>query len=184
AALFDAAGGPDDFLDRYGVVLCSDHGQTAVEQTASLQVPGALVAASNRAAMLYGEHPRRLAETLDGEPSVDGAVFLEGGGLVARSRGVDDVTLLDQYPDGRDRATAALRNPNSGDVLVSAAPGWEFTDLAGRHHLGGGSHGALAESDSVVPMLTVGLEEPPASITGIKGLLLGHFGVTRAVAAA
>jgi hypothetical protein len=184
AALFAAAGGPDEFLDRYGVVLCADHGQTAVERTASLQVPGALVASSNRAAMLYGEDPRRLAEALDGEPSVDVAVFLEDGELVARSRGVDDVALLDEYPDGRERAAAALGNPNSGDVLVSAAPGWEFTDLAGRHHLGGGSHGALAASDSVVPMLTVGLAEPPASITGIKGLLLGHFGVSRAVAAA
>jgi hypothetical protein len=62
-------------------------------------------------------------------------------------------------------------------VLVSAAPGWEFVDLAGRHHAGGGSHGSLAASDSDVPMLTVGLGEPPASITGIKALLLGHFGV-------
>ncbi len=184
AALFDAAGGPDDFLGRYGVVLCSDHGQTAVEQTASLQVPGALVASSNRAAMLYGGHPRRLAEALDGEPSVDVAVFLEDGELVARGGGVDDVALLDEYPAGRERAAAALGNPNSGDVLVSAAPGWEFTDLAGRHHLGGGSHGALAAADSVVPMLTVGLAEPPVSITGIKRLLLDHFGVTRAVAAA
>jgi hypothetical protein len=184
AALFDAAGGPDAFLERYGVVLCSDHGQTAVEQTASLHVPGALVASSNRAAMLYGEDPRRLAEALDGEPSVDVAVFLEDGELVARGGGVDDLALLDEHPDGRERAAAALRNPNSGEVLVSAAPGWEFTDLAGRHHLGGGSHGALAASDSVVPMLTVGLGEPPASITGIKGLLLSHFGVERAVAAA
>jgi hypothetical protein len=184
AALFDAAGGPDAFVERYGVVLCSDHGQTAVEQTASLHVPGALVASSNRAAMFYGEHPRRLAEALDDEPSVDVAVFLEDGELVARGGGVDDLALLDEYPDGRERAAAALRNPNSGEVLVSAAPGWEFTDLAGRHHLGGGSHGALAASDSVVPMLTVGLGEPPASITGIKGLLLNHFGVTQAVAAA
>ena len=184
AALFDAAGGPDAFVERYGVVLCSDHGQTAVEQTASLHVPGALVASSNRAAMLYGEHPRRLAEALDGEPSVDVAVFLEDGELVARGGGVDDLALLDEYPDGRERAAAALRNPNSGEVLVSAAPGWEFTDLAGRHHLGGGSHGALAASDSVVPMLTVGLGEPPTSITGIMDLLLSHFSVARAVAAA
>ena len=31
-ALLDAAGGPDEFLERYAVVLLSDHGQTPVEQ--------------------------------------------------------------------------------------------------------------------------------------------------------
>jgi len=73
-------------------------------------------------------------------------------------------------------------------VLVSAAPGWEFVDLAGRHHLGGGSHGSLAAADSEVPMLTVGLDgsplgEPPASITGIKAAVADHFGVAVARAA-
>ncbi len=37
--LQDAAGGPDELLDRYGIVLCSDHGQTHVEQVARLQEP-------------------------------------------------------------------------------------------------------------------------------------------------
>jgi hypothetical protein len=176
AALMDAAGGADEFLDRYAVVVCSDHGQTRVEQVARLQVEGALVTASNRAAMLYGDDPRALATQLDAEPSVDVALFLEDGELVARRDGDDDAAILDEYPDGRARAEAALRNPNSGDVLVSAAPGWEFVDLAGRHHLGGGSHGALAAADSEVPMLTVGLADPPASITQIKQLVLDHFG--------
>jgi hypothetical protein len=134
--------------------------------------------------MLYGDDPRRLAQALDGEPSVDVALFLENGEVVARRAGDEDVAILDEYPDGFARAAAALRNPNSGEVLVSAAPGWEFEDLAGRHHLGGGSHGALADADSLVPMLTVGLGEPPESITGIKGLILEHMGIARAEAAA
>jgi hypothetical protein len=29
-----------------------------------------------------------------------------------------------------------------------------------------------------VPMLTVGLDPPPASITGVKGLVAEHFGVS------
>jgi len=62
-------------------------------------------------------------------------------------------------------------------VIVSAAPGWEFVDLAGRNHLGGGSHGSLEAADSEVPMLTVGLGAPPASITGVKSLIATHFGV-------
>jgi hypothetical protein len=176
AALLDAAGGPDDFLDRYAVVLCSDHGQTHIERAARLEVPGALVTASNRAAMLYGADPRALAESLDDEPSVDVALFLEDGEVVARRGGEDDATLLDEYPDGRARAEGALRNPNAGEVLLSAAPGWEFEDLGGRSHVGGGSHGSLAASDSEVPMLSLGLGEPPASITGIKGRILEHFG--------
>ncbi len=183
SALFEAAGGRDAFLDRYAVVLCSDHGQAAVEQAARLEVEGGLVTASNRAAMVYGADPRRLAQALDGEPSVDVALFLENGEVVARRGGDEDPAILDEYPDGRARAEAALRNPNAGEVLVSAAGGWEFVDLAGRHHAGGGSHGALAAADSEVPMLTVGLDGPPASITEIKALVLDHFGVAVARAA-
>jgi hypothetical protein len=91
--------------------------------------------------------------------------------------------MLDDYLDGRARAEGALRNPHAGEVILSAAPGWEFADLAGRSHAGGGSHGSLDLADSEVPMLTVGLGEPPSSITGIKGLLLAHFGVAVARAA-
>jgi hypothetical protein len=178
AALFDAAGGPDEFLDRYAVVLCSDHGQTNVAQAARLEVEGAIVTASNRAAMLYGDDPRALAEALDDEPSVGVAAFLEDGKVVARRAGEEDLTLLEEHPDGFVRVDAALRNPNAGEVIVSAASGWEFVDLAGRHHIGGGSHGSLAASDSEVPMLTVGLGEPPPSITGIKRLILDHFGLS------
>ena len=182
-ALMEAAGGPDAFLERYAVVVCSDHGQSHVERTTRLQVDGGRVTASNRAAMLYGDDPRALAEQLDGEPSVDVALFLEDGTPVARRDGVDDLAILDEHPDGRARGEAALRNPNAGEVLVSAAPGWEFVDLAGRHHAGGGSHGSLAAADSEVPMLTVGLGAPPASITGIKQLVLDHFGIGVARAA-
>jgi hypothetical protein len=183
AALVDAAGGPDEFLDRYAVVLCSDHGQSRIERVARLKVDGALVTASNRAAMLYGSDARALAAALDHEPSVDLTLFLDGDRLVARRAGEEDVTMLDEFLDGRVRAEAALRNPNAGEVLVSAATGWEFADLAGRSHVGGGSHGSLALADSEVPMLTIGLGDPPASVTEIKALVLAHFGVGVAQAA-
>jgi hypothetical protein len=183
AALVAAAGGRDEFLERYAVLLCSDHGQSRIERLARLQLPGARLTASNRAAMVYGEDPRALAAAFDGEPAVDVAVFLEAGELVARSDGVEDLALLDRFPQGRERASAALRNPNAGEVILSAAPGWEFADLAGHGHAGGGSHGSLAVDDSEVPMLTIGLGEPPASITGIKPLLLEHLGVPVARAA-
>ncbi len=177
AALMDAAGGPDAFLERYAVVVCSDHGQSHVQWTARLDFGDDLMTGSNRAAMVYTSEPRRIAELLDGEPSAGIVLFSEDGRMVVRRDGDEDTALLDGMPDGHVRAAAALANPNAGEVLISAAPGWEFGDMAGRHHLGGGSHGSLEAADSEVPMLTVGLGAPPASITGIKSLVAGHFGV-------
>src|SRR6185436_3397214 len=85
-----------------------------------------------------------------------------------------DAPLFD-YPDGGRRAWAALHNPNAGDVVVSAAPGVEFADLAGRHHVGGGSHGSLLQGDSEVPMLTVGLGAELQSIVDVMPTVLQHF---------
>jgi hypothetical protein len=184
-ALIDAAGGIDDLLDRYAIVLCSDHGQTRVANVASLAdayagVADVVVTASNRAGMVYdlrGGRARELAQLLDGNPAVETVVFVEDGELVARRDGGEGADALTGYPDGPVRAAAAARNPNAGDVLVSAAPGYEFADLAGRHHAGGGSHGSLTAGDSEVPMLTVGTRSPPASITAVAPLLLEHLGV-------
>jgi hypothetical protein len=61
----------------------------------------------------------------------------------------------------------------------------ELADLAGRSHLGGGSHGSLELGDSEVPVLTVGLgDEVPRRIVDVAPLVLGHFGVGRAAHAA
>jgi hypothetical protein len=200
SALMAAAGGPDEFLERYAVVLCADHGQTAVARPAQLEIPYAplgdevLVTASNRAGMVY-RMPRcrhdvaDLAARLDGEPSVELSLRLEDGEGVARREGeelrfapaatgwetVGDATILD-HPDALNRAWSALQNPNAGELLVSAAAGYEFADLAGRHHAGGGSHGSLTEGDSLVPMLTVGVETFPTRITEIAPAVLTHFG--------
>ena len=175
SALFDAAGGPEEFLERYAVVVCSDHGQSKVETVARLEVGDERVTASNRAAMVYTDDPRGVAIRLDGEVAAGTVVFLEDDRLVARRDGDEDLALLDGVPDGRARAEHALRNPNAGEVIVSAAPGYEFVDLAGRHHLGGGSHGSLEVPDSEVPMLTIGLGAPPSSITAITPLVVRHF---------
>jgi len=175
AALMDAAGGADAFLDRYAVILCSDHGQSNVQRIARLDAGDDLVTASNRAAMVYTDTPRAVAEALDGDPAAGIVLFQEDGRMVVRRDGDEDVALLDAVPDGHARAAAALQNPNAGTVLVSASPGWEFVDLAGRNHLGGGSHGSLEQGDSEVPMLTIGLGPPPASITGVKHVIVDHF---------
>jgi predicted AlkP superfamily pyrophosphatase or phosphodiesterase len=200
-ALVEAAGGPDAFLERYAVLLCADHGQTRVERTLRLQDrfdnASVILTASNRAAMVYRtaatrEDPRELAARFDREPGVEAALFLEGGEAVARREGEEfrfarspegwetsgDATLLAQ-PDALERAWAALHNPNAGEVILSAGEGVEFADLAGRSHLGGGSHGALAAADSEVPLLAVGLDAELRSITGLAPVALEHFGVER-----
>jgi predicted AlkP superfamily pyrophosphatase or phosphodiesterase len=179
-ALVDAAGGLDEFLQRYAVVVCSDHGQTHVDRVARLQDwigDEGLVTASNRAGMVYTDNPRRIAERLAREDAVDIALFTEDGGGVALRDGGELRLGLDA--DGwQGRALRALGNPNAGDVLVSAAAGVEFADLGGRHHAGGGSHGSLLEGDSLVPMLVVGAEAPPpGEIAGVAPLVLGHFGI-------
>ena len=199
--LVRAAGGLDAFLERYAVIVLSDHGQTLVTEIARLgdrfrHEPETLVAASNRAAHVYRLGPsapsaRALAERLDGEPSAGVVLFREEGATVARREGAElrledasggtrssgDAAILDQ-PDAITRATAALRCPNAGDVVVSASEGWEFEDLGGRHHLGGGSHGSLVAGDSLVPVMTVGLQGAAlGSVVDVAPAVLAHFGV-------
>ncbi|HET8743556.1 MAG TPA: alkaline phosphatase family protein [Gaiella sp.] len=198
--LVEAAGGFEAFLERYALVVMSDHGQTAVRHVARAadafrHAPETLVAASNRAAHVYrlgdaAPSARALAERLDGEPYADVVLFREDGAAVARRDGAEllvretvdglglegDAAVLDQ-PDAVRRAVAALRCPNAGDVVVSAAAGWELADLAGKHHLGGGSHGSLDAGDSLVPVLTVGLgDETPASVVDVAPLVLRYLG--------
>jgi predicted AlkP superfamily pyrophosphatase or phosphodiesterase len=176
-ALVEAAGGIDEFLSRYAVLVCSDHGQTHVHHAATLQdqvQAPAIVTASNRAGMIYTDEPRAAAASLDAVDAVDATFFLEDDEVVARRHGDEDAAVLDEFPLGRERVEAALRNPNAGDVLVSAALGWEFADLAGSHHVGGGSHGSLVVGDSEVPMLGVGIE-PPARTIDVKDALLASL---------
>jgi hypothetical protein len=199
--LVAAAGGLDAFLERYAVIVMSDHGQTSVREVARAgdpfrHEPQTLVAASNRAAHVYrlgagAPSARGLAERLDGEPSAGVVLFREDGATIARRDGAElvlrevdgrveltgDASLLDQ-PHAVARSLAAVRCPNAGEVVVSAAAGWEFVDLGGKHHLGGGSHGSLDEGDSLVPVLTVGLGGAvPGRVVDVAPLVLSHFGV-------
>jgi len=199
-SLLDAAGGGDAFLERYAVVLVSDHGQTTVKQAARLETPLALfegeivVTASNRAGQVYLLPGARataaaLAEHLDGEPSVEVTLRREDGEAVARREGEElrfhpadgsgwqtsgDASILD-HPDAMGRVWSALANPNAGELLVSAAEGWEYMDIGGRHHAGGGSHGSLVAGDSVVPVLTIGVDAEIERITDITPAAIAHF---------
>ena len=79
-----------------------------------------------------------------------------GGGAVAS----------ETYPDALGRLWSALSCPRSGDVLVSAEPGYEFVDWGGADHVGGGSHGSLHRGDSQGVLLMCGLDPPGARASG------------------
>jgi hypothetical protein len=120
------------------------------------------------------------------------------GGAIEDARGarwsvegplaVIDATVRDgrlrspTYPDALARVWSALTCPTSGEVLLSAAPGYEFIDWGRQAHVGGGSHGSLHASDSLGALVLSGvaLEHPePAqwAIRDIAPLVLGHFGL-------
>jgi type I phosphodiesterase/nucleotide pyrophosphatase len=199
-ALVHAAGGLDELLERYALVVLSDHGQSAVRSVARLEdsfagLDGVLVTASNRAGQVYRLDGCRfeaseLAARLDAEPAVEVALWRDGNDAVARRERAElrfrpagdgwslsgDARILD-HPDGLRRAWTALANPNAGELLVSPVDGVEFADLGGRHHLAGGSHGSLRAADSEVPVITVGVEGEIRSLVDLAPLVLNHFGV-------
>ena len=199
-SLAEAAGGVEGLLERYALVVMSDHGQTPVTEVCDLRdrlagQEGVLVTAANRAGMAYLLDGCRLevdalARLCDGDPAVEVAFYREAHEGVARREGAElrfslepggfrtsgDTSVLD-HPDGLRRAWTALQCPNAGELLLSAAPGWEFVDFGGSHHLGGGSHGSLATADSEVPLLVAGLDELPTRVVDVAPLVLRHFGV-------
>jgi hypothetical protein len=88
-----------------------------------------------------------------------------------------------EYPDGLARLWSALTSPHAGDVLISAADGYECVDWGGVSHVGGGSHGALSRGDSLAPLLFVGCGpkdpagRPQWALRDIAPAICDHFGV-------
>lgn len=258
-------GGIEQFLERFAVLLCADHGQTQVEQHTTLEdvfddvklyrgarvTPDAstcdlAVIGSNRVAMAYRTRQRHhgvkedhgepadrwIAERACESPASDLAMFIDDGELVvlngqggelratrAPGRGTrtlrsalsgdeldrwevsGDRELLDlrlddgvlgygNYPDALQRIWSAVSCVNTGDVLVSATPGYEFTDIGGSAHTGG-SHGSLHVEDSTAPLISIGLEGGASTdglgtvrLADIAGLAATHLGIVGGVPAA
>ena len=108
--------------------------------------------------------------------SVEGALAALGGSVR------EGCLLTPEYPDALARVWAAVTCPSAGEVLLSAAPGWEFIDWGRQAHVGGGSHGSLHACDSLGALLLCGVEgseqEPEQwAIRDVAPLVLSHFGV-------
>jgi hypothetical protein len=91
--------------------------------------------------------------------------------------------VSEEYPDALGRMWSALACPNSGDVLLSAAPGHEFVDWGGADHMGGGSHGSLHREDSHGPLLWAGCgpggrdARDQWTLRDVMPMALEHFGL-------
>ncbi len=243
--LMHAAGGPDEFLDNYAVIVCSDHSQAPVEERIRLDLafadfevarPNAspsvaaelALSPAQRSAMVYALEPDGAAETLGRAREVLGELegvdltlwrrdgtavvhsrrgelrFAPGGDLVdprgkrwsvegdlgvLRAEIQDGRILSTEYPDALARAWAALNCPNAGDILLSAAPGYEFVDWGGSDHVGGGSHGSLHRSDSLGALLWCGTGPDSRdareqwSLRDIAPMIREHFGLGSEAAA-
>jgi hypothetical protein len=109
------------------------------------------------------------------------------GALAAIEGEVQDGLLVtDAYPDALARVWSALTCPTSGEVLLSATPGYEFIDWGRQAHLGGGSHGSLHASDSIGALILSGVSLPdpePAqwAIRDVAPIILRHFGASDGV---
>lgn len=107
---------------------------------------------------------------LDGELSVLGAAV----------HASENMLSTHDYPDALSRLWSALTCPTSGEVLLSAAPGYEFLDWGGAAHVGGGSHGSLHVSDSLAPLVLCGIDLPRQApgqwaIRDVASLVRKHF---------
>ncbi|HWF50931.1 MAG TPA: alkaline phosphatase family protein [Solirubrobacteraceae bacterium] len=86
-----------------------------------------------------------------------GRLWSVEGDLAALSAEVQDGRFITaEYPDALARIWSALHCPTAGDILLSAAPAYEFVDWGGSDHVGGGSHGSLHRSDSLGALLWCG----------------------------
>ncbi|HWE09998.1 MAG TPA: alkaline phosphatase family protein [Solirubrobacteraceae bacterium] len=237
--LMHAAGGPDEFLDQYAVIVCSDHSQAPVEERIRLDLafsefsvarpsPARSAAAevalspAQRSAMIYAldsddpqdtcSRARAVARELEGVDLVmwhredEGIIssrrgelrFAPGGDLTdargnswsvegdlaaLRAEIQDGRILSTEYPDGLDRVWSALHCPTAGDILLSAAPGYEFVDWGGSDHVGGGSHGSLHRSDSLGVLMWCGTGPDSRgardqwSLRDIAPMIRDHFGL-------
>jgi hypothetical protein len=106
--------------------------------------------------------------------SFEGALATIGGEVH------DGVLQTPSYPDALARVWSALTCANSGEVLLSATPGFEFLDWGRQAHVGGGSHGSLHASDSLGALILCGVELPDPepvqwAIRDVAPLILRHF---------
>jgi predicted AlkP superfamily pyrophosphatase or phosphodiesterase len=108
---------------------------------------------------------------------------VDGDLAVLRAELQDGRFLTTEYPDALGRIWSSLHCPNAGEVLLSAAPGYEFVDWGGSDHVGGGSHGSLHRTDSFGALLWCGTGPDSRAareqwtLRDVTPMVLAHFGL-------
>jgi hypothetical protein len=108
---------------------------------------------------------------------------VEGDHAALRAEVQDGRFLSTEYPDALSRIWSALKCPTAGDILLSAAPAYEFVDWGGSAHVGGGSHGSLHRSDSLGALMWCGTGPESRSVReqwslrDVTPMALEHFGL-------
>lgn len=167
------------------------------------------IAPNDRSALIYLRDRARLGgvvEQLVDWPSVDQVAWREGGRswAIASHRTLSwaplgpwrdplgqtwslsgDWGVLDLAPSGPDRLVwgrypdplARLDDALAGaDLIITARPGYEFTTGM---TMGKGNHGSLAQEDTLVPLLMVGVPAlpPPVRTRDLAPAILRAFGL-------
>ena len=93
----------------------------------------------------------------------------------------EDGIRTPEYPLAMWRIMCALRLDRMGDVVVTPKLTYEYKDLAGGDHRGGGDHASLHAQDSLVPFLST-LDDPPLrpSTVDVVPHIVRHFEKLRA----
>jgi predicted AlkP superfamily pyrophosphatase or phosphodiesterase len=138
----------------------------------------AVIASPDRGELRFA--PGGVAGTVTDPRGREWSVEGELTALDARVR--DGLFVSPDYPDALARVWSALTCPTSGEVLLSAAPGYEFLDWGGAAHVGGGSHGSLHASDSLGALVLCGVDLPAVppgqwAIRDVAPLVRRHFGL-------
>lgn len=111
--------------------------------------------------------------SLEGEPAALG-LSIDDGRITSA-----------EYPAALSRIWSALSCATAGDLLLSAAPGYEFVDWGGADHVGGGSHGSLHRSDSLGALMWCGTGPPSRQsceqwmLHDVAPMVCEHFGAPR-----
>jgi predicted AlkP superfamily pyrophosphatase or phosphodiesterase len=158
--------------------LASEDGSPALRQGVGLPAPGTLEAVVERNGFEFRFHPGGRLRDLRGN----------GWAVRGEPEALDgDVTRgrfeSNEFPDALSRLWSALTSPHAGDVLISAADGYECVDWGGISHTGGGSHGSLGRGDSLGPIVFVGCgpdrpdRNPQWALRDLAPAILAHFGI-------
>jgi hypothetical protein len=147
--------------------------QPAVDILAERMPGGAIAVTSSRGAALLRETAAGLEYAVDGS---DPFGYPELPAQLDHEQALR-LTAASTHPDGLLQLAQIFRSPRTGDLVVSARPGYDLRERYERpeHH---SSHGALHATHMNVPLaVSVPLEDGPIRTVDLFSIVLDHLGI-------